>query len=313
MLPFNEYKKLPVDTQEYSLSLWIDELLALTNNKNINQLADYLAKVFPEICEQKKNSKYLNKKGRGQLIKDDRYPLLLDEKLSGGANVLFSPLWALLEWDELSTAEAVKFASYLPFDIQKRLLSNDRRKIKGDVRALYKLTQLNTLDALTAALIIFLKNKSSLSDHLTYFINREITLLIFRLFLVRFKNYDVGYYLIQKLSLLFRSVDMPPNKNRAYFTIWENEKPNSIRMPMILSLVTSSDILHACCATSEYITNVAIARLELEDITSIRHQILNYLDHDNLDELTWNFYQIEKGSSLRVDAELWKLRGRLKA
>jgi hypothetical protein len=238
--------------------------------------------------------------------------LFLDEKLSGGASVLFNPLWALLEYDELSTAEAVKFASYLPFDLQKQLLSNDRRNIKGDIRALYKLTQLNTFDALAAAMIIFLHTKKSLSEHFSYFINREISLTVIRLFLIRFKNYEAGYYLIQKLSLLFEQIDVPFNRSRACFTLWENEKAISVQMPMILPLITSPNILRACCAATEYITNATIARLALENDVFIRQQILNNLDHDNLDELTWNFYQIEKGSFLRPSAALWKLRDRLK-
>ena len=313
MLSFNEYKKMPIETQKHSLILWIDELLALTNFENVNQLTKYLAKNFPESCEQKSNSKYLNRKKRGQLIKCDQYPLLLDEKLSGGANVLFSPLWALLECNKLSTIEAVKFASYLPFDIQKRLLSNDRRKIKGDIRTLYKLTQLNTFDALTAALIIFLQIQPSLTDHLNYFANREITLLIFRLFIVRFKSFHAGYYVIQKLSLLFKQTDVPPNRTHAYFTIWGGEKPQSIRMPINLSFINSPYTLNYYCFITDYIVEVSRLRLGLENTPSIKSQILNCLDHDNLGELKWNFYQIKKGNSLRVDAELWKLKGRLKA
>ncbi len=238
------------------------------------------------------------------------YPIL------GVKTSIYNPLWLLLETNELPNTDAVRISSYLPFDIQKQLLSNDRRIIKGDTRAIYKLSRLNTLDALAAILIIFLHIKTSISDHLTYFVNQEITLLIFRLFLIRFHNYDAGYYLIRKLSLLFRKIELPPDQTHAFFTIWKNEKPHSFQLPMTLSGITSSEILQGCCEVSEYITNTAIVLLEKENTASIKNQIynsLNYnsLNYNNLDELTWNFYQIETGSHPRKISLLWRLRDQL--
>jgi hypothetical protein len=185
------------------------------------------------------------------------------------------------------------------------------RRIKGNAKEIFKLTQLNTLDALTAALIIFLHIKATLSNYLTYWVNREITLLIFRLFLIRFKNYDAGYYLIQKLSLLFKKINMQPNQSHAIFALWEDEKHRYIRMPITLSFISSPQVLHVYCEVKKYITHMAIVRLELENTASIKHQIYNCLDHNNLDELTWNFYEIEKGNSPTSDAEIWKLRDKL--
>ena len=311
MLPFNVYNKLSRGSKKCSLIFWISELLVLSKCKNINQLTNYLAYRSPNICEQKRRSTYLYKKNRGQPIKTDKYPLLIDNVLPGSANVLFNPLWVLLEPNELAGSDLVKFSSYLPFDIQKRLLSNDRRRIKGNAKEIFKLTQLNTLDALTAALIIFLHIKATLSNYLTYWVNREITQLIFRLFLIRFNNYEAGYYLIQKLALLFKKINMQPNQSHAIFTLWEDEKHRNIRMPITLSFISSPQVLHVYCEVEKYITHMAIVRLELENTASIKHQIYNCLDHNNLDELTWNFYEIEKGNSPTSDAEIWKLRDKL--
>lgn len=121
--------------------------------------------------------------------------------ISGGANIIFNPLWALLEYNELTAAQAVKFASYLPFDLQQRLLSNDRRRIKGDERTIYKLVKQNSLDALAAMSIIYLYIKPTLSDFSLLVIKKEFSLFIFSLFTTKFKNYDVGRFLAFKLSI----------------------------------------------------------------------------------------------------------------
>jgi len=237
--------------------------------------------------------------------------LFLDEKLSGGASVLFNPLWALLEYDELSTAEAVKFASYLPFDLQKCVLSNDRRKIKADERTIYKLAQQGSFDTLAAMSIIYLHIKPTLYAYSRLVINKEFTLFIFSLFMTKFKRYDVGYFLIHKLSLLFNLKKIAPYDTYARFTLWDNNESKSFSMPITLSLITSAKMLNACCAVSGHIVNKTIKLLSLAPSNEMKHQVISHINLQNSDELTWNFYLIEKGEELSLDAELWKLRDRL--
>lgn len=133
--------------------------------------------------------------------------MFLDEKLSGGANVVFNPLWTLLTIETLSRTDTLRYAGYLPFNVQKRLLSVDRKNINTSTRTIFQLAHLNSFDALNALIILLLSHQNQIGSIWLDYINREITNLIVRLFTLRYEYHQLGFKLITALLPLFKDTE----------------------------------------------------------------------------------------------------------
>ncbi len=308
MLPLKEHNALSLMTQKNSLQLWIDELLVLSQCKNINQLKEYLALLLPNLSNTKLKSQYLYRKYNGQPIDSSKYALAVDEKL-GGWDVLFNPIWKLLECHELSKEEAINLSNYLPFNIQKTLLSNDRRNIKYNVKTVFKLAKFNSLNALAAILIVFLYKQEEISDHLKLIVNEDIMLLILRLFSLKYTNQAVGFYLIQQISMLFNPLEViKPHLN---LTLWHQNNGYNMKFPIILRHINNPEELEHYSKIYQYVAGDVITKLGLKNTNKTKWQTLTYLNSDNLNQVAWNLFQIEIGKPLSKNSALWHLKNNL--
>gem|GEM_PF-1984053 len=198
MYSFQNYKKLNDDVAEIATNFWVLEIKSRLGCRSLYQLPIELAQLGSTLLDgsNEQISKYWNKKFNGKRLRNDVKVKKIESipKLLGCSQMLFHPLWMLLNKEKHSNSELLEIARNLPLSISNRILGE--KNGKPYLKELRKeIAFENTLDALTAKLIYLLRDKNNYPTMGDNPESVETFKLFLRLFSLRYRcKYDGRLY-----------------------------------------------------------------------------------------------------------------------
>lgn len=312
---FEEFKKLPDCIQSTAIQYWMGELRYCLQSPSLYAFPIRLAAVYEKSVKPcfNKSPKKWHSKWHGQRYKNDREISNIEEGFPGSTYTLFHPIWQLLSLKQPLKLQLVEFAKQLPFDLQKKVLNNQRTSIKSNIRTSMQHSA-NMLDKVLALVLIEL---SSTEQGSTKSIFRNIEVL--RVILVHFALYNANWqsgfatcrYLSKKFTVTpiarytltgsFCIVD-DPTKQRA----WEY-KP----MPSFVNQIKSDAQFIHCCYGYRAIADLALKQLSEVNTLAKLSVFMANLSNFHIPQLAYELNTYQEGKPQGKHTELERILSQL--
>ncbi len=279
-MSFERYKKLGVIIKPISTSFWVANTLNLLCIKNVNQLRTMIYEQIekPYGINKKHPSKFFYDKSKGiyfktdNMIKKVRTLVSNTDQMCEMSDILYHPLWQLLDNTNVSTEDLIYITKQLPLHIQQEVLTNEDKNPFSDE---FMPEKYHDLNGLTASLIIHIWYSSNVAEYQQDIVEKLIFKIFLRLFSTEFKNFKLRFMLFKVISSYF-----PAKQAVKKFNISTGNN-----FPEYFGQIKSKSLLESCFRLYQSLAEKLITADELENTLELKKKYLSFVDHQSIKEL----------------------------
>lgn len=302
-MSFENYKKLGENIKPISTSFWVANTLNLLRIRNVNQLRTMVYEQIEKPYGINKNhpSKFFYDKSKGvsfktdNMIKKVRTLAHNTEGMCEMSDILYHPLWQLLDISKTSTEDLIFITKQLPQHIQQEMLTKDDEKPFSDT---FTPETHHDLNGLTASLIIYIWYSNKATEYSLDKMEKLILKLFFRLFSIEYKEFKLKFKLFDVIATLFPTKQVLKNFNVS----------SGNNFPEYFGQVKSSSLLDKYLRFYQSIAEKLITADKLENTNEIKKKYLSFVDHKSLKTLLKELIVTKGISPEEKPALLRKLR-----